>query len=95
MAQDIERAHRRQFLRLAAGAAALPALSRIAKAQVQAYPARSVRVIVPFAPGGQDDVFARLLSQRLSVRLGAQYYVENLPGGSGNIGIGRAAASGA
>ena len=57
----------------------------------QSYPARPVRVIVPFAPGGQTDVVARLVAQRLSDRLGKQFYVENAAGGGGNIGVGRAA----
>jgi tripartite-type tricarboxylate transporter receptor subunit TctC len=81
--------HRRQFLHLAAGAAALPAVSRFARAQ--AYPSRPVRVIVPFAPGGQTDVVARIVAQTLSDRLGKQFYVENIPGAGGNIGTGRAA----
>jgi tripartite-type tricarboxylate transporter receptor subunit TctC len=80
---------RRQFLHLAAGVVALPAVSRIAMAQ--AYPTRAVRVIVPFAPGGQTDVIARLIAQKLSERLGKQFFVENAPGAGGNIGAGRAA----
>ena len=70
---------RRNFLHLAVGAAALSAASRIASAQ--AYPSRPVRVIVPFAPGGQVDVVARLIAQRLSEQLGQQFYVENASGG--------------
>src|ERR1051326_1316864 len=80
---------RRRFLHLAAGAAALPALPRIAWAQ--AYPSRPVRVIVPFAPGGQTDVVARLIAQKLSEHLGQQFYIENATGAGGNIGAGRAA----
>jgi tripartite-type tricarboxylate transporter receptor subunit TctC len=76
--------HRRRFLHLAAGAAALPAVSRVARAQ--AYPTRPVRVVVPFAPGGASDVVARLMSQHLSERLGQQFVVENRPGGGSNIG---------
>src|SRR5712671_4014415 len=76
--------HRRQFLHLAAGAAALPAVSRIARAQ--AYPSRPVRWIVVVAPGGAQDIFARLMGQRLSERLGQQVVVENRPGGGSNIG---------
>ena len=79
---------RRTFLQLAAGAAALPVVSRIAWAQD--YPSRPVRVIVPFAPGGQTDVVARLIAQKLSDRLGKQFYVENAAGAGGNIGAGRA-----
>jgi tripartite-type tricarboxylate transporter receptor subunit TctC len=80
---------RRSFLHLAAGAVALPAVSRVAKAQ--AYPTRSVRVIVPFAPGGPTDVCARLIAQKLSEHLGKQFYVENVAGAGGNIGTGQAA----
>src|SRR5207302_2512823 len=69
---------RRTFLHLAAGVAALPVVSRFA--QAQDYPSRPVRVIVPFAPGGQTDVVARLIAQKLSDRLGKQFYVENAAG---------------
>jgi tripartite-type tricarboxylate transporter receptor subunit TctC len=76
---------RRNFLHLAAGAAALPAASRIARAQ--AYPARPVRIIVPFAAGAVNDITARLVGQSLSERLGQSFVIENRPGGGGNIGI--------
>jgi tripartite-type tricarboxylate transporter receptor subunit TctC len=75
---------RRRFLHLAAGIAALPAVSRIARAQ--AYPTRSVRVIVPTAPGGAPDIVARLMGTWLSERLGQQFVIENRPGGGSNIG---------
>jgi tripartite-type tricarboxylate transporter receptor subunit TctC len=75
---------RRQFLHLAAGAAALPAVSRVARAQ--AYPTRPVRIIVGYPPGGSADVVARLIGQQLSERLGQPFVVENRPGGGGNIG---------
>ena len=74
---------RRQFLHLAAGAAALPAVSRIAWAQ--AYPSRPVRIIVGFAPGGTQDVIARLLGSWLSERLSQQIVIENRAGAASNI----------
>jgi len=80
---------RRQFLQLAAGIAASPAVSGLAHGQ--AYPSRSVRVIVPVGPGGQNDTIVRLVAQRLSESLGQSFYVENQGGGSGNIGMGAAA----
>src|SRR5215831_11054622 len=75
--------HRRQFLHLAAGAVALPAVSGIARAQT--YPTRPVRLIVGFAPGGPTDILARLMGQWLSERLGQPFVVDNRPGASGNI----------
>ena len=75
---------RRNFLHLAAGVAALPAVSRIARAQ--AYPSRPVRIIVPSAPAGPTDILARLMGQWLSERLGQSFVIENRPGGGGNIG---------
>jgi tripartite-type tricarboxylate transporter receptor subunit TctC len=75
---------RRQFLHLAAGAAALPAVARVAWAQ--AYPSRPVRLIVPFGPAGGTDITARLIGQWLSERLGQQFVIENRPGAGSNIG---------
>ena len=75
---------RRRFLRLAGAALALPSV-----AWAQAYPARPVRLIVPFAPGGQTDAIARLVGQKLSEQFDKQFYVENMPGAGGNIGMGR------
>src|SRR5438876_3229750 len=75
---------RRQFLHLAAGAAALPAVSRIAWAQ--AYPSRPVRLIFGYAPGGSADVTARIIGQWLTERLGQTFVVESRPGAGSNIG---------
>ena len=75
---------RRQFLHLAVGAAALPAMSRIARAQT--YPSRPVHWIVGFPPGGATDIIARLMGQWLSERLGQSFVIDNRPGAGSNIG---------
>ena len=75
--------HRRQFLHLAAGAAALPFAPHVARAQ--AYPTRPVRIIVGFPAGGATDITARLMAQWLSDRLGQQFLIENRPGAAGTI----------
>jgi len=75
---------RRTFLRLAAGAAALPAVSRLARAQT--YPTRAVRIVASAPPGGNYDTLARLLAPRLSERFGQPFVVDNRPGGGTNIG---------
>jgi tripartite-type tricarboxylate transporter receptor subunit TctC len=75
---------RRQFLHLAAGAAALPVTSLIARGE--AYPGRPVHIIAPFAAGGPNDITARLIGQSLSERLGQQFIVDNRTGAGGNIG---------
>src|SRR6266404_7978209 len=74
---------RRKFLYLVAGTAAVPAVSRIARAQ--AYPSRPVRVIVGFAAGGSADIIARLMGHWLSERLGQHFIIENRPGAGTNI----------
>jgi tripartite-type tricarboxylate transporter receptor subunit TctC len=89
----MKRLPRRQFLHQSAAVAALPFLSGIARAQ--SYPARPVRVIVPFSPGGPTDVCARLIAQKLSERLGQQFYIDNVSGAGGNIGTGQAARAAA
>jgi tripartite-type tricarboxylate transporter receptor subunit TctC len=86
---------RRTFLHLAAGAAALPAVSRVARAQ--AYPTRPVRIVVGLAPGGTNDIVARLMGQWLSERLGQPFVIDNRPGAASNIAteaVARAAADG-
>src|SRR5262245_56083715 len=75
---------RRNFLHLAAGAAALSVVPRVASAQ--AYPSRPVRIIVGFAPGGATDIMARLIGQWLSERLGQQFVIENRAGAASNVG---------
>jgi tripartite-type tricarboxylate transporter receptor subunit TctC len=80
---------RRRVLRLAAGAAALPAISRTSWAQ--AYPTRPVRIIVGFPPGGVSDILARLIGQSLSERLGQQFIIETRPGAGGTIAAGAVA----
>src|SRR6516165_10811350 len=82
---------RRQFLRVAAGVAALPAVSRIARAQ--AYPTRPILVAVPFAPGGGTDIVARTVAEKMSKALGQQIIVENRPGAGGTIAIRQVARS--
>src|SRR6201981_2044582 len=80
--------HRRQFLHLAAGAAALPALSRVARAQ--AYPSRPITVIVPFAAGGSSDVIARIVGEHMSRTIGQQFINENSVAAGGPAGTVRA-----
>jgi tripartite-type tricarboxylate transporter receptor subunit TctC len=82
--EDAMRFPRRKFLHLAAGAAALPAVSRMAWAQ--AYPSRPVRIIVPVGPAGVTDIIARLMGQWLSERLGQPFVIENRPGAGNSIG---------
>jgi tripartite-type tricarboxylate transporter receptor subunit TctC len=81
--------HRRQFLHLAAGAAALPAVSRTARAQ--AYPSRPITMIVPFAPGGLTDVIGRILAEGMRTSLGQPVVIENVGGANGSIGTSRVA----
>jgi tripartite-type tricarboxylate transporter receptor subunit TctC len=85
--------HRRQFLHFAAGAAALPAVSRVAMAQ--AYPNRPITMIVPFAPGGISDVMGRMMAEPMRAVLGQPIVIENVSGAGGTIGVGRAVRSAA
>src|SRR5262245_46568269 len=80
---------RRKFLGVAAGAAALPAVSRLAWAQ--AYPSRQITMIVPFPPGGSTDVAARILAERMRALLSQPVIIENIGGAGGSIGVGRLA----
>jgi tripartite-type tricarboxylate transporter receptor subunit TctC len=80
---------RRQFLELAAVVVALPAASRIVRAQ--GYPSRPITMIVPFPPGGGTDVVGRLLAERMRAPLGQPVIIENVGGANGSIGVGRAA----
>ena len=82
---------RRKFLQLAISAGALPTVSHIAAAQT--YPARPVRVIVPFPAGGSTDAGARIIGEYLSRAFGSQFFIENRTGAGGNIGIEAAAKS--
>src|SRR5439155_20845825 len=87
---------RRQFLHLAAGAAALPVVSRIVWARdcwAQGYPARPITLVVPFTAGGGADTFSRILAERMRVSLGQPVILENVTGGGGSIGTGRVARS--
>ena len=74
---------RRQFLHLVGGAIGAAAISRIARAQ--AYPSRTVRIVVGFTAGGAPDIAARLIAQWLTERLGEQFIIENRPGAGGNV----------
>jgi tripartite-type tricarboxylate transporter receptor subunit TctC len=80
---------RRRFLHLAAGAAALPITSRLARAQ--SYPSRQITMIVPFAAGGPADTVGRILAERMRTSLGQTIVIENVPGAGGSIGVGRIA----
>jgi tripartite-type tricarboxylate transporter receptor subunit TctC len=80
---------RRRFLHLAAGTAALPAVSRMARAQT--YPARPIILVVPFPPGGSTDVTARILAERMRTSLGQPVVIENVGAAQGSVGVGRVA----
>src|SRR5262245_54234253 len=80
---------RRQFLHLAAGAAALPALPHVARAQ--AYPTRPMTMVVPYSAGGPTDTIARIMAERMRTSLGQIIIVENTTGAAGTIGVGRVA----
>jgi tripartite-type tricarboxylate transporter receptor subunit TctC len=75
---------RRHFLHLAGSGVALAVVPAFA----QSYPARPVRIIVPVAAGGPNDVSARMVAQKLTEAWGHNVLIENMPGGSENIGMG-------
>jgi tripartite-type tricarboxylate transporter receptor subunit TctC len=79
---------RRQFLQVAAGVAALPAVLRTARAQ--SYPTRPITMIVPFPPGGANDLLGRIIAERMRGILGQSIIIENIGGAAGSIGVGRA-----
>ncbi len=81
--------NRRQFLHFVTGAAALPAMSRVAWGQ--SYPTRPITIVVPFAPGGPTDTIARMLAQQMRISLGQAVVVENVTGANGSIAVGRVA----
>src|SRR5262249_41009242 len=91
--RDAMRLPRRQFLHLAAGATALPAVSRIARAQAQDFPARPVRIITHSAPGGSPDALLRIVADRLSQMRGRQVLALNHPGAGGAVAARTAAAA--
>src|SRR6266699_1612265 len=76
---------RRRFLQLAAGAAVMPAMPYVARAQ--GYPTRPVRIVVSYPAGGVSDIYARLLAQSLSERIGQSFLIENRPGAGGTVGV--------
>ena len=70
---------------------ALVALALAGPALAQQYPNKTVRIVIPFPPAGQTDIAGRLIAQKLSEKLGQQFYIENIAGAGGNMGMGQAA----
>ena len=77
--------------RLICMVATATALAGIAPASAQVYPSRPVTIVVPFAAGGPNDTFARIIAERMRGSLGQTVIIENVGGGGGNIGVGRVA----
>ena len=82
---------RRGVLHAAAAVTAAFALPRRASAQTAAWPGKSIRLVVPFAPGGSSEIVARAAAAELGKPLGQSVYVDNKPGGAGNIAMGEVA----
>src|SRR5882672_8715313 len=74
-------------------ALALAALVACGSATAQTYPTKPVRIVVGFAPGGTNDILARMMAQWLSEKLGQPFIVENRPGAANNIGTDAVAKS--
>ena len=72
---------------------AVAALCLVSAAHAETYPAKSIRFIVPFPPGGPTDVLARVLGQKLSEQMGQPVVLDNRPGAGGNLGLELAAKS--
>jgi tripartite-type tricarboxylate transporter receptor subunit TctC len=78
---------RRDFLKLSAAAAAGAVVSNRAAAQAVAWPARPIKLIIPYAPGGASDIIGRPWADALSQSFGQQFIVENRGGAAGMIGV--------
>ena len=86
---SLNKASRRQFLALTAGAIALTSVCPDAMAQT--YPSRPITMVVAFGAGGPSDIIARILAEGMRGSLGQPVVIENVPGASGTIGVGRVA----
>ena len=84
MAMDPMHFHRRSLLQLAAGLAAGAAAPLL---RAQAWPSKPIRLVVPFAPGGSSEIIARATAVEMSKLLGQSVFVDNKPGGAGNIAM--------
>jgi tripartite-type tricarboxylate transporter receptor subunit TctC len=87
--EDIMKLPRRNFLQVAAGAAAFSGVSRVAWAQT--YPTRPITIIAPFGAGGATDVIGRVVAERMRASLGQIVIIENVTGATGSLGVGRLA----
>jgi tripartite-type tricarboxylate transporter receptor subunit TctC len=81
---------RRRVLRFGAGAAALGSFPFAARSQA-AWPSKPVRFVVPFAPGGSSEIVARAAATEMAKLLGQSVFVDNKPGGAGNVAMGEVA----